>query len=104
MRPAYSLSQKNRFLVYSKITVPGRFMMANAATLVTKIIGKAVRDGKTCYYVDDGIYHTFLKIGTHHFSTGITWRIPRGSTVVITPPCRPDAPARIMLSIASRQT
>jgi len=26
---------------------PGRFMVANAATLVTKIIGKAVRDGKT---------------------------------------------------------
>jgi ornithine decarboxylase len=38
---------------------PGRFMVANAATLVAKIIGKAVRDGKTCYYIDDGVYHTF---------------------------------------------
>lgn len=38
---------------------PGRFMVANAATLVAKIIGKAVRDGKTCYYLDDGVYHTF---------------------------------------------
>ncbi len=38
---------------------PGRFMVATAGTLVTKIIGKAVRDGKTCYYVDDGVYHTF---------------------------------------------
>jgi len=41
---------------------PGRFMVANAATLVTKIIGKAVRDGKTCYYLDDGVYHTFSGI------------------------------------------
>jgi len=41
------------------IAEPGRFMVANAATLVTKIIGKAVRDGKTCYYLDDGVYHTF---------------------------------------------
>ncbi|MBU1038077.1 MAG: type III PLP-dependent enzyme, partial [Candidatus Omnitrophica bacterium] len=38
---------------------PGRFMVANAATLVAKVIGKAVRDGKVCYYIDDGIYHTF---------------------------------------------
>ena len=38
---------------------PGRFMVANAGTLVTKIIGKAARDGKTCYYLDDGVYHTF---------------------------------------------
>jgi len=38
---------------------PGRFMVATAATLVTKIIGKAVRDRKLCYYIDDGIYGTF---------------------------------------------
>ncbi|WP_455278745.1 type III PLP-dependent enzyme [[Eubacterium] cellulosolvens] len=38
---------------------PGRFLVANACTLVAKVIGKAVRDGKLCYYIDDGIYHTF---------------------------------------------
>lgn len=38
---------------------PGRFLVANACTLVAKVIGKAVRDGKSCYYIDDGIYHTF---------------------------------------------
>src|SRR4030042_6509681 len=38
---------------------PGRFLVANACTLVAKVIGKAVRDGKPCYYIDDGIYHTF---------------------------------------------
>lgn len=45
---------------------PGRFMVANAATLVTKIIGKAVRDSKTCYYLDDGVYHTFSGIVFDH--------------------------------------
>jgi len=45
---------------------PGRFMVANAAALVTKIIGKAVRDGKTCYYLDDGVYHTFSGIVFDH--------------------------------------
>jgi ornithine decarboxylase len=38
---------------------PGRFLVATAATLVAKVIGKAVRDGKLCYYVNDGVYHTF---------------------------------------------
>jgi len=41
------------------IAEPGRFMVATACTLVTKIIGKSIRDGKTCYYLDDGVYHTF---------------------------------------------
>jgi ornithine decarboxylase len=38
---------------------PGRFMVATACTLVAKVVGKAVRDGKTCYYINDGVYHTF---------------------------------------------
>ena len=34
---------------------PGRFLVASAATAISKIIGKAVRDGKLCYYVNDGV-------------------------------------------------
>ncbi|MFH1189803.1 MAG: type III PLP-dependent enzyme [Candidatus Omnitrophota bacterium] len=45
---------------------PGRFMVANAATLVAKVIGKATRDGKKCYYIDDGIYHTFSGVLFDH--------------------------------------
>jgi len=41
------------------IAEPGRFMVASTCTLVTKIIGKSIRDGKTCYYLDDGVYNTF---------------------------------------------
>src|SRR5467141_2571379 len=32
---------------------PGRFLVATAAISISRIIGKAVRDGKTCYYIDD---------------------------------------------------
>ncbi len=45
---------------------PGRFMVATGATLIAKVIGKAVRDGKTCYYIDDGIYHTFSGVIFDH--------------------------------------
>ena len=38
---------------------PGRFMVADACSLVAKVVGKAVRDGKKCYYINDGIYHTY---------------------------------------------
>jgi ornithine decarboxylase len=38
---------------------PGRFLVANTCTLVAKVIGKAYRDGKPCYYINDGVYHTY---------------------------------------------
>jgi len=38
---------------------PGRFVVADACTLVAKVVGKAFRDGKPCYYINDGVYHTF---------------------------------------------
>ena len=41
-------------------------MVATAGTSVVKIIGKAIRDGKLCYYVDDGVYHTFSGIIFDH--------------------------------------
>jgi ornithine decarboxylase len=45
---------------------PGRFFVATAAILVAKVIGKAVRDGKTCYFIDDSVYHTFSGIIFDH--------------------------------------
>jgi len=38
---------------------PGRYLVATAATAVARVIGKAVRDGRVCYYIDDSVYHTF---------------------------------------------
>ncbi|MGA2177735.1 MAG: type III PLP-dependent enzyme [Verrucomicrobiota bacterium] len=48
------------------IAEPGRFVVASAATSIAKVIGKARRDGKTCYYIDDGVYHTFSGIIFDH--------------------------------------
>jgi ornithine decarboxylase len=45
---------------------PGRFMVGTAATLVAEVIGKSERDGKRCYYLNDGIYHTFSGILFDH--------------------------------------
>ena len=45
---------------------PGRFMIATAGTSVVRINGKTVRDGKTCYYVNDGAYHSYSGIIFDH--------------------------------------
>ncbi len=45
---------------------PGRFMVATAAVAISKILGKAVRDGKLCYYINDGVYHTFSGVIFDH--------------------------------------
>ena len=58
---------------------PGRFLVATAGTLVATVIGKAVRDGKQCYYINDGVYHTFsgvifdhIQYHLHAFKNGPT--------------------------------
>jgi ornithine decarboxylase len=38
---------------------PGRFLVATACTSVSEVIGKAHRDGRQCYYINDGVYHTY---------------------------------------------
>jgi len=45
---------------------PGRFLVATAATVVARVIGKAFRDGKQCYYIDDSVYHTYSGIVFDH--------------------------------------
>lgn len=48
------------------IAEPGRFLVATAAVAISTIIGKAVRDGKLCYYINDGVYHTFSGVIFDH--------------------------------------
>jgi len=48
------------------VAEPGRFLVATAATLVVEIIGKSVRDGKPCYYVNDGVYGTYSGVLFDH--------------------------------------
>jgi ornithine decarboxylase len=51
---------------------PGRFIVATAATLVSEIIGKARRDGKTFYHINDGVYHTFSGVVYDHWIPNFT--------------------------------
>jgi ornithine decarboxylase len=60
---------------------PGRFLVATAGTLVATIIGKSVRDGKQCYYIDDGVYHTFSGVIFDHMHYPIK-SFKRGPTEV----------------------
>jgi ornithine decarboxylase len=48
------------------IAEPGRFLVATAATSVARVVGKAVRDGKRCYYINDSVYHTYSGIIFDH--------------------------------------
>lgn len=49
------------------IAEPGRFMVATAAVLVSQIVGKARRDGKVFYYINDGVYQTFSGVVFDHW-------------------------------------
>ncbi len=45
---------------------PGRFLVATAGTAVARVIGKTIRDGRPCYYINDGVYHTFSGVIFDH--------------------------------------
>jgi ornithine decarboxylase len=62
---------------------PGRFMVATAGTAVSQIIGKAVRSGKLCYYIDDGVYNTFSGIIFDHCKYPVK-AFKRGPTEICT--------------------
>jgi len=49
------------------IAEPGRFMVATAAVLISEIIGKARRDEKVFYHINDGVYHTFSGVVYDHW-------------------------------------
>jgi len=58
---------------------PGRFMVATAATSMARVIGKTVRDGKRCYYIDDGVYHTYSGVIFDHIQYHVN-AFKRGAT------------------------
>ncbi len=71
------------------IAEPGRFIVATAATAVSRIIGKARRDGKLCYYIDDGVYHTYSGVIFDHckYRVEALRRGPREICSVFGPTC-----------------
>jgi ornithine decarboxylase len=81
------------------IAEPGRFLVATAAVLLTEIVGKARRDGKIFYYINDGIYHTFSGVVYDHWIPNFT-SCKRGRKevcAVVGPTC--DSFDKISLSV-----
>jgi len=71
------------------IAEPGRFMVATTAVLISEIIGKARRDGKIFYHINDGVYHTFSGIVYDHWMPNFK-AFKRGKTevcAVVGPTC-----------------
>jgi ornithine decarboxylase len=74
VKPIETLAQKinaeiDRLFPTDEIEIiaePGRFIVATAATAIARVIGKARRDGKTCYFIDDSVYHTYSGIIFDH--------------------------------------
>jgi ornithine decarboxylase len=46
---------------------PGRFLVANAGTLVARVILAKHSTRIPCYHIDDGVYHTFSAVMFDHF-------------------------------------
>ena len=50
------------------IAEPGRFIVATAAGVISEIIGRARRDGKIFYHINDGVYHSFSGVVYDHWT------------------------------------
>ncbi|OBK74866.1 type III PLP-dependent enzyme [Mycobacterium sp. 1274761.0] len=49
---------------FTLLAEPGRFLAADAMTLLTGVVGSAVRDGRQWHYLDDGIYGSYSNVMT----------------------------------------
>ncbi|MDR2430693.1 MAG: type III PLP-dependent enzyme [Candidatus Margulisbacteria bacterium] len=57
------------FKAYDKLRIvaePGRFLCGPAGILITQVVGKAFRDNKYYYYINDGVYQDFSGIIFDH--------------------------------------
>jgi ornithine decarboxylase len=80
------------------IAEPGRFMVATSAVLISEIIGKARRDEKVFYHINDGVYHTFSGVVYDHWIPNFQSfkRGPKEVCAVVGPTC--DSFDKISLS------
>lgn len=49
---------------FTLVAEPGRFLVADSMTLLTSVVGSAVRDGRQWHYLDDGIYGSYSNVMT----------------------------------------
>jgi len=53
------------------IAEPGRFMVANAGIAVSSVVLAKHSTEMPCYYIDDGVYHTYSAIMYDHFEPSL---------------------------------
>jgi diaminopimelate decarboxylase len=46
-------------LGYKVYAEPGRHFSGNSFYLLTKVLGKRLKNGKTCYHLNESLYHSF---------------------------------------------
>lgn len=49
---------------FTLVAEPGRFLVADCMTLLTSVVGTAVRDGQMWHYLDDGVYGSYSNVMT----------------------------------------
>ncbi|GFG55731.1 type III PLP-dependent enzyme [Mycolicibacterium agri] len=49
---------------FTLLAEPGRFLAADCTTLLTSVVGSAVRNGRLWHYLDDGIYGSYSNVMT----------------------------------------
>ncbi|ARU56856.1 ornithine decarboxylase/arginine decarboxylase [Oleiphilus messinensis] len=72
------------------IAEPGRFIVAPAMISVSSVMGQSVRDGKTWYYLDDGVYGSYSGVIFDHGAYPIDalhWEGERFPSVLAGPTC-----------------
>jgi len=60
------------------IAEPGRFISAPAAVAVSSVMGRAMRDGRWWYYLDDGLYGSYSGQMFDHASYPVEALVPAG--------------------------
>ncbi len=49
---------------FTLLAEPGRFLAADCMTLLTSVVGSALRDGRMWHYLDDGMYGSYSNVMT----------------------------------------
>jgi ornithine decarboxylase len=62
------------------IAEPGRYIAAPAAVAVSSVMGRALRDGRWWYYLDDGLYGSYSGQMYDHAKYPIEALVPPGAT------------------------
>ena len=76
-------SDRGRFTLLAE---PGRFVVAESATLLTSVVGSADRGGKRWHYLDDGVYGCFSNVMAENVHPPIlAWRELDDDTLALAP-------------------